>query len=368
MKKNKLMRLASCLLVGTLLTTCAISGTFAKYTTQDAANDSARVAKWGITLQIIGDLYSDSYKDTSTTYDEDEAGTTITVQANADATDKNLVAPGTWDETGLTIKLNGTPEVDYQAITTITHENIFLTKGTYGVMIKIEPGITTQDQFDELLAAEENGIYTYDTSTKKYTKVEAWASGWTTAPDLYTLEDYVVFNAAEAFYPVVYSIQGNADGQITDINKDRDTNGANESYEDTIATIANTIAKQFNQSAASTKDDATNIYTYDKITTDVFDANTSIATNLLLSGANLTWKWDFDDDADGGDNLPNGGDDADLHDKLDTILGNLQAGDVNVVKLDTEATTGVVYEAPTAEEDYNLETRFSIDITVNQVD
>lgn len=47
MKKNKAMRLASALLVLTLLTTCAISGTFAKYTTSTAGTDNARVAYWG---------------------------------------------------------------------------------------------------------------------------------------------------------------------------------------------------------------------------------------------------------------------------------------------------------------------------------
>ena len=45
MKKNVLMRIASGALVITMLTTCVISGTFAKYITDDAASDKARVAK-----------------------------------------------------------------------------------------------------------------------------------------------------------------------------------------------------------------------------------------------------------------------------------------------------------------------------------
>ena len=47
MKKNTMMRVASALLVAVLLTTCAISGTFAKYVTTATSNDSARVANWG---------------------------------------------------------------------------------------------------------------------------------------------------------------------------------------------------------------------------------------------------------------------------------------------------------------------------------
>ena len=58
MKKNKMMRLASAVLVCTLLTTSVISGTFAKYTSTSSASDNARVAKWGVTLAANGLLYS----------------------------------------------------------------------------------------------------------------------------------------------------------------------------------------------------------------------------------------------------------------------------------------------------------------------
>ena len=47
MKKNRMMRLASILLVCVLLTTSVISGTFAKYTTSVSSEDKARVAYWG---------------------------------------------------------------------------------------------------------------------------------------------------------------------------------------------------------------------------------------------------------------------------------------------------------------------------------
>ena len=62
MRKNKMMRLASSLLVAVLITTSAISGTFAKYTTQDSASDSARVAKWGVTVMASGNLFGTMYK------------------------------------------------------------------------------------------------------------------------------------------------------------------------------------------------------------------------------------------------------------------------------------------------------------------
>ena len=62
MKKNKMMRIASVLLIVTLLSTCAISGTFAKYVTKATGEDAARVAKWGITIDVEGDgMFSDVY-------------------------------------------------------------------------------------------------------------------------------------------------------------------------------------------------------------------------------------------------------------------------------------------------------------------
>ncbi len=77
MKKNKFMRLASALLVLTLLSTCAISGTFAKYTSSNNASDSARVAKWGYgtSTVVFADLFSATY-----------------TNVNADA---KVIAPGT---------------------------------------------------------------------------------------------------------------------------------------------------------------------------------------------------------------------------------------------------------------------------------
>ena len=56
MKKNKFMRLASVMLMLCLITTCAISGTFAKYTTSGTATDTARVAKWGVGVEVDGEI------------------------------------------------------------------------------------------------------------------------------------------------------------------------------------------------------------------------------------------------------------------------------------------------------------------------
>lgn len=112
MKKNVMMRLAAILLVCVLASTCGISGTYAKYVTSDFAEDSARVAKWGVTVTAAGTLFSKSYKDLPVTSAVDTDGT-ITVQVvDWNTGNTNVVAPGTKNETGMSFVLTGTPEVD----------------------------------------------------------------------------------------------------------------------------------------------------------------------------------------------------------------------------------------------------------------
>ena len=65
MKKTKLMRAALLLLVLTLITSCFVGGTFAKYTTSASGQDTARVAKWGfmpttITMDNLFDIVYDA--------------------------------------------------------------------------------------------------------------------------------------------------------------------------------------------------------------------------------------------------------------------------------------------------------------------
>ena len=110
MRKNKMMRLASALLVAVLLTTCAISGTFAKYVTEATGSDQARVAHWGVTITPNGALFEKEYGKNDNTY-------TLGANTVASNDEWKLVAPGTTDS--LTeVVINGTPEV----ATRVTYE------------------------------------------------------------------------------------------------------------------------------------------------------------------------------------------------------------------------------------------------------
>ena len=103
MKKNKMMRIASVLLVAVLMSTCAISGTFAKYVTSANSADSARVAKFGVTITANGNIFAADYNGTVT----------------ADGGTPDLVAPGTSGNL-VSMSLSGTPEVSVKVTYTGT--------------------------------------------------------------------------------------------------------------------------------------------------------------------------------------------------------------------------------------------------------
>lgn len=97
-----MMSVVSALLCLVLITATALSSTFAKYTTTgEAGPDSARVAKWGITVSDAGTGLSSSYTN----------GSGITLVNSGDVNVK-IIAPGTSGVLA-SIRVLGTPEVAY---------------------------------------------------------------------------------------------------------------------------------------------------------------------------------------------------------------------------------------------------------------
>ena len=154
MKKNIMMRLSALLLVAVLLTTCVISGTFAKYvTTSELEEDAATVAKWGIVMTVTGD---------DVVYDDDKTTPNATAKVLTDA----LCAPGTYEKI-TTFTLTGTPEVAYEISVVVDLEltDWVLTDGTteYCPLVftvddtEIKMGGAI-DTVDKLEAAVENAI------------------------------------------------------------------------------------------------------------------------------------------------------------------------------------------------------------------
>lgn len=118
MKKNKMMRIASVLLVAVLLSTSVISGTFAKYTSTATGTDSARVAKWDIQfnnaqMPLTNTFSFDLFKD----YTDEN------VDVNGANDDAIVIAPGTKGD--FTIELTNSSEVNahYKIDYVVTNAN-----------------------------------------------------------------------------------------------------------------------------------------------------------------------------------------------------------------------------------------------------
>ena len=315
MKKNKMMRISAVLLVMVILTMSVVSGTFAKYITQDSSSDEARVAKWGVELQVIGNLYGDSYDDLIVLQDD----ASLAVQSFNKSDD--VVAPGTKNDEGFTFSLNGQPEVDGIVTSTMKIQNVFLAAGTYGVMIPVKAGVVTEANYREF-----ENLYVKDGDS--YVASTAWAD-----VEYFTLEDDYVNEAI--YYPVVYNLAGPT------------SSAGNNFKEDSLVKVADKIAAQLGLTAteaASVANKMVTTYTGTK----TFETNENL-TDWKLGNEKLTWKWEFENTNKDG---------------ADTILGMLEnTTDGEVVKLD-----GAAYVALEEYTDYCLETQFSLDITVEQRD
>ena len=139
MKKTKFMRAALLLLVLTLITSCFVGGTFAKYTTKADGSDSARVATWGFNdtgSVTLNDLFK-------TAYDKN-------VDGKAD-----VIAPGTTNSATFAFKFSGqeaAPEVAYTfEVSTTDSECAEDIKNNANIQWKLDNG--TWGTWDDMIAA-----------------------------------------------------------------------------------------------------------------------------------------------------------------------------------------------------------------------
>ncbi len=359
MEKNKSLRTASGLFILVLLTTCVIGATFAKYTTTGSASDTARVAKWGVTITASGSLYSDAYvanaeggnKDLPATWTA-ASPSASTISVAAATRNDNIVAPGTKNEgEGLGFGISGTPEVAVNVKTTIAAEDIFLASGTYGVLV---PATIDDDvSLKKTMAANGNKVYKVDSGS--YTKV-ASNSTYTAGGVYYVLTDEVTVNSG--YFPVIYTL----------------TEGTTANNAHTAVGIADVLAKKVENSA--TNKETSNVFKASYESSQDFSANTNLGTaGPMLGGEKLTWKWEIEK---GDDDTAKKNNNA-----ADTILGDLIAArgvdspGYVVVAVDAtsdDAVTKLTYST----DDYtvkkgndvvaNLRTKFDIKLEVTQVD
>ena len=128
----KRARILALLITACMATTCFLGGTVARYQTGASVENLATAARWGVTVAAQGSLFGAKYANEAngnnpTTLDD---ANIISVQSTASS---KLVAPGTKNDTGMTITLTGTPEVDVEVTVSVTVKDVFLKKadGTY---------------------------------------------------------------------------------------------------------------------------------------------------------------------------------------------------------------------------------------------
>lgn len=319
MKKNLMIKVAAMMLILALASTCMIGTTFAKYVTADKASDTARVAKWGITVSTSGTLFGEAYANDIVT----NAGNELKVQTSSAAgMGDKIVAPGTKNDVGFQVSINGDPEVAYEVAAGYaekTIEDIYLAVGTYGVMVKAT-GLNEGTNLKGLYKQNPTGTFTEVVSD------DYWVAADGT--EYYALHDAI--EVTQKYFPVQWEVVANGGttiegGALVELPEILTTSD--------LTVIAETIK--------------TNI--------DALEGKANTAINASYT---LTWKWEYNVDA--------------ATDKKDTILGNLIANTANVVVLD-----GGVYKTLTVANNQaklgdtvyaNLDITFGLDVTVTQVD
>lgn len=288
MKKNKMMRIASVLLVAVLISTCAISGTFAKYITKASGEDQARVAKWGILLTLKADeLFASEYEADDDTYVGTGDWEGITVKADTEEAIQNLVAPGTYMEDAIVATVKGTPEVATRyslIIDTTKVKDVILPAGEY-------------TDYTELVKNDdgEYGYFNTFTLDKDYTPVK-WDISVKKGNTKLTLSEVA---SDPKYASIMQSFGYSADGfSLTDIQEI-----VTGDFQDALLALLTSVVNNASNPQVTEDADGNVIISLD------FDPNKVMDFTFTLS-----WKWAFDAETS-----------AYANDKADTYLGNVAA-------------------------------------------
>lgn len=199
MKKNKMMRLASLLLVMVLMTTCVIGGTFAKYTSTATSSDAARVANWGFEAvsMDLTNLFVAEYISHTDSY------TGNTVISRAVATE-DVIAPGTsgydtfvfaYDQSAGTA-----PEVAYTFSVEVVESIDSLIENNQNIQWKLDAG--QWGTWDDMVTAIKNLSGSTDGSGVKEYAPNTLPGEFTANDDIHTIAWQWIFDGGNATYTV----------------------------------------------------------------------------------------------------------------------------------------------------------------------
>ena len=176
--KSKLMRAATLLMVLTLMTSCFVGSTFAKYTSTASGSDTARVAKWSIKVEdteiaVTGDAPTvafDLFGTIKDTAGADEAD----VDLDGILGEAQVIAPGTSGSFQLDIE--NLSEVNAKYTITLTETNASNIPLQYSV-----DGTTWKDSIAELtMTALTDVAIAMETGTSSQTVFWRWVFEGTT--------------------------------------------------------------------------------------------------------------------------------------------------------------------------------------------
>lgn len=371
-RKITIRHFAYYLLIVSIVLSCVTNGIFAKFTTEDDGGDGARVAKFGIILSVAGDLFSTVYSGYSAEESEDADGNpimvekagsnnptvitadenTITVKSKVDLND-NVIAPGTKNDVGICIDIEGVAETDCE-ITYDYYLNTIHLKSegprSLGLMIPIGSDVINESNFDTFI---DNGVYTE--KDVKDTDGNILYQDYTKVKSNNTFDENEIyykliggFDSFDIYTPITYKLNGDV------LIGPKIGNIGNAPY------TAIYYSDYFNNYTETLKREFTNInrdvrfYGIHKI----LEAGAEIDDEL-----NFTWEWPYHQSGASLDDSA-----VEKCDYSDTILGYLAAGK-NVVKCTKNNSISTVYSNNLIEgTDYNLEVEFTAEITVTQID
>lgn len=400
--KWKPLRAAAILYVLTALTSYIVCGTYAKYVTSESIADSARAAKWGVTVFAEGRLFGEQYGSPANTVIHNPDGS-ITVKSHHEVSlgngvvTRHVVAPGTKNDTGLVFGLTGKPETRVHVDVTIKNQNIALRTGVYYFLYRVKEPASSEnvdlllDQYGTLYQADGDGYQSithenYDPEKQLYhvNPEERTNLVFLDSPVETTYKNW-------PYCPVVFSLNPvSGHGLIVDEHHNAATSNVryNTSFKDKSLDIISWTLRWvgFDTGNAGLNNwptmDENDVFTR-SISVD-YPANTdlSMVRNIPTFGVaseRLTWEWAIERTEE---------EDKALYNRADSILGRLawekycngNSDDGIVVMEDRKLETvsgHYVYKGPKGNgrlvlpreyEDYCLETMFDLEITVKQVD
>jgi len=310
MKRNKVMRAASAILVLAVLTTCIFSGTMAKYIISDYTTDSARVAKFGVVVTASGDLFGSSYTKGATTIQDRQGNASKESVSAVDADTTMLVAPGTANEKGMTFAVYGKPEVttkttvdapegdgsnaNFAQDKPFADSDVWLKEGIYSVMVKV---------------AKADVVLTADNASDYYIFESAAGAKSGTFTQL---TNATVASAGDTLYKRV---------QLT--------GGTNSAMSGDYYPLVWTVTT--NGTAGSPLRGASAIADVKTAVSTALSAANSVPNVLLNNKVNVAWAWDFSTAASdvftpvAADVTLENWENTSLEDLEDTILGEMIA-------------------------------------------